>query len=74
MFFNPHPRLAVETDIPGLVARRHALICDVTGLDRYRVAAWGFARAMLSVCWSASSGSPVARPTVAVAKALRGLM
>ncbi len=74
MFFNPQPRLAVEQDIPGLVARRLAIICEVTGLDRHRVAAWGFARTMLSLCWSATSGSPVEEPTLAVAIGLRGLM
>ncbi len=71
MFFNPQQRLAAERDIPGLVSRRLAIICDSTGLDRQRVASWGFARTMLSLCWSATSGSPVEEPTLAVAMALR---
>lgn len=71
LFFNPLARVAREPGIPALIERRLAIVCDTTGLDRQRVAAWGFARAMLSLCWSASSRSPVREHVVAVARALR---
>ena len=74
MFFNPRARLRTEADIPGLVRRRLDLIVSATGLDRHRVAAWGFAQATLSVCWSATAGSPVPADVLDVARALRALM
>lgn len=73
LFFNPLDRLARESDIPALMARRLAVVSETSGLERGRVAAWGFARTVLSICWSASSGSPIRPHLVVVARTLRGV-
>ena len=70
LFFNPHPFVRSSADIPALVRRRYAIACEELDLDPHRIAAWGFARAVLSHCWSVEDAEPMEPHMLAVAEAL----
>jgi len=73
LFFNPHDRLAACGDVPALVARRLHLLSDALALDRGRIAAWAFARCVLSMCWTIEDNASLRPWMLDVSGALYGL-
>jgi streptomycin 6-kinase len=57
-----------------LIRRRYAIICEELDLDPHRIAAWGFARAVLSQCWSVEDAEGMEPHMIALAEALWELM
>lgn len=56
-------------------ARRIAILAETTGLDARRIAAWGYAAAMLAACWAledAEDASPWSMAAEALAPSLAG--
>jgi streptomycin 6-kinase len=70
LFFNPWAVLRRTDDIPALMRRRYAIVCEELDLDPHRIAAWGFARAVLSQCWTVEEADGIEPHMVAVAEAL----
>ena len=62
LFYNPMERMAGARDVPGIVRRRFEILAELD-LDPARVAGWGFAMAVLSMCWS-TEGSESIRPHI----------
>lgn len=52
MLHNPSRTLRDSTNLGALLARRIAIIGDVTGQPRRRLAMWAFAQAVLSAWWT----------------------
>ena len=48
---NPRQRLENHESPQKLLDRRLSIICDITGLDRQRVAHWCYVQAVLAVAW-----------------------
>ncbi len=49
---NPMPDFLDWADLEAVTARRINLFSDILGLDKSRIAGWGFAQAILSAIWS----------------------
>lgn len=49
---NPKPNLIQRSGLQKILDRRLAILEQVTGLDRHRMASWSFCRAVLSAIWS----------------------
>lgn len=54
-----------------LLDRRIAILAEVTGFDRDRIKAWGFAQTVLSVIWSLEDGGEFPAGDLRVAELLR---
>lgn len=50
--YNPIPELGSHPNLPHLLERRLAILGELTGLERDRLTAWSFCRAVLSAIWS----------------------
>jgi streptomycin 6-kinase len=50
--YNPISKLGSHPDLARLLERRLAILGELTGLERDRLAAWSFCRAVLSAIWS----------------------
>ncbi len=66
-----NPMRDANAGVDGLVDRRSAQLADELDLDRDRVTAWGFAKAVLSELWSVEDHGAVHGCPLAVAQALR---
>ena len=65
---NPMPRLLDHPAPARLLARRLDLLAEVLGIDRRRLAAWGYAQAVLSAWWSLEDHGRGWEPALRVAE------
>lgn len=56
MFYNPMPFPLGLGDMEGVVRRRLDVMGDRTRMDREKLAAWGYVKAVLSMLWSLEAG------------------
>ena len=75
MFYNPMPFPLGLGDMEGVVRRRLDVMADRTRLDREKLAAWGYVKAVISMLWSLEGGG-VSRqdPRMYTMSALRNLI
>lgn len=67
---NPMPRLLQHPDPKRVLDRRVRVLSERLDIDRERVAAWGFAQAVLSAWWSVEDHGRGWEPAIAVAELL----
>jgi len=56
MLYNPMPGFGAVSDPDAILRRRLAVMSHVTGIDRERLAAWGYVKAVLSMLWTLEEG------------------
>jgi len=56
MLYNPEAGFGAVADPDPLLRRRMAVMSQVLGIDRERLAAWGYVKAVLSVLWTLEDG------------------
>lgn len=71
---NPIPSLIRRPALMNVLKDRLAILAEVTGLDRQRLAAWSFCRAVLSAIWSWEEGEQGPAYWVEIAGLLRRLV
>lgn len=71
---NPSPGVFAWPDLAQRTARRVAILAERTGLDRWRLAAWGLAGAVLSVWWTVEDHGTFDYTQLRVAEALSPLV
>lgn len=67
---NPRPVLAAAPDLAGLLRNRVVVLAAALELDEGRIAAWGFAHAVLSEIWQVEVHGELQGVGLAVARAL----
>ena len=70
---NPLPEVGDHPDLPRLMRDRVEAFAALLALDRERIAAWGFAQAVLSAVWSVEDHGGGWEPAVKIARALQAL-
>jgi streptomycin 6-kinase len=56
MLYNPLPGFSEVSDPDPVLHRRLAILSHVLGVDRERLAAWGYVKAVLSMLWTLEDG------------------
>jgi len=56
MLYNPLPGFSEVSDPDPVLHRRLAILSHVLGVDRERLAAWGYVKAVLSMLWALEDG------------------
>jgi streptomycin 6-kinase len=74
MLHNPSRVVGSAPDLRRLLDRRLAIMSDVVGIARDRLAAWAFAQAVLSAWWTYEDHGRVGEDALRQAEILRGLM
>lgn len=64
MLYNPRPYPARLDDVDHVVGRRLAIMAGIVGMDRDKMAAWGYVKAALSLIWSLEDGGELHRDDV----------
>jgi len=57
LLYNPVPDLIKYQDLEGIITSRLDILAETTGLERERMIAWSFVRAVLSSIWSVEDRS-----------------
>ncbi len=69
--YNPIPDLILSPTLEQVINCRLNILEEFTGLDRHRMAAWSFCRAILAAIWSAEEGDRDLSYWVKIAEVLK---
>lgn len=56
LLYNPIPELSQVQNVEELIQRRLEILAEITGIDRVRMVAWSYIRAVLSSIWEIEDG------------------
>lgn len=71
---NPLPQVATWPELAQIQARRVAILAEMAGFERERVAGWGVAQAVLAAWWSYEDHGESDETMIACAEALAALL
>ena len=71
---NPVPSLIQRPELAKIMGNRLHILGEITGLDKKRMAAWSFCRAVLAAIWSVEEGENQANYWIAIAEIIRKMV
>jgi streptomycin 6-kinase len=72
--FNPIPDLIHRPNLGEILSQRLQILEETTGIDKYRLAAWSFCRAVLAAIWSLEEGETHLDYWIAIAEMIQQRM